>query len=107
MEVHPPHEPVHSWRDALVHIGIMTIGLFIALSLEGMIEYVHHKHLVREARENIRHELEENHQNAQQDVLYLGQSAEKIKAGLATLRYIQVHREAKGQSMPSRLNFLT
>ncbi len=105
MEVHPPHEPVHSWRDAVIHIGIMTIGLFIALSLEGLIEYVHHKHLVREARENIRQELEENHHNAQQDILYLGQSGDKIKAGLATLRSIQEHRDAKGQSIAFGVEF--
>lgn len=28
MDVHPPHEPVHTWRDALMHLGIVTVGLF-------------------------------------------------------------------------------
>jgi hypothetical protein len=68
MEVHPPHEPVHTWRDALTHIGLMTIGLFIALMLEGLVEYTHHKHLVREARENIHRELEANRKAAKNDV---------------------------------------
>lgn len=105
MEVHPPHEPVHSWRDALIHIGLMTIGLFIALSLEGLIEYVHHKHLVREARENIQRELDQNHQHAQKDITYLGQSGDKIKAGLTTLRYLQGHRGAKNQTISFTVEF--
>ena len=99
MEVHPPHEPVHSWRDALIHIGLMTVGLFIALMLEGVVEYLHHKELVHQARENIIRELRDNHNNAQRDITDLGHSGDKIKAGLATLRYMQAHRDAKGQTI--------
>lgn len=105
MEVHPPHEPVHSWREALIHIGLMTVGLFIALMLEGLVEYVHHKHLVREARENIRVELEHNHENAQKDIGYLGQSGDKIKAGITTIRYMQAHPAAKGQHISFTVEF--
>lgn len=105
MEVHPPHEPVHSWRDALIHIGLMTIGLFIALMLEGLVEYLHHKELVHQARENIRRELRDNHQAALKDEVFLQQSADKIKAGLATLRYMQAHPDAKGQSIGFTVQF--
>jgi hypothetical protein len=38
LDVHPPHEPAHSWRDILIHLATITIGLFIALSLEGRVE---------------------------------------------------------------------
>ena len=67
MEIHPPSEPIHNWRDLLIHLGVITIGLFIALSLESLVEYIHHRHIVREARENIRLEIEENHMAAQMD----------------------------------------
>ena len=66
MEIHPPSEPIHNWRDLLTHLGVITIGLFIALSLESLVEYMHHRHIVREARENIRLEIEENHMAAQE-----------------------------------------
>ncbi len=105
MEVHPPHEPVHSWRDALIHIGLMTVGLFIALMLEGLVEFTHHKELVHQARENIRHELEENHKAALKDATYLEQSQDRIKAGITTLHYIQAHPEAKGQSIGFTVEF--
>ncbi len=105
MEVHPPHEPVHSWREALIHIGLMTIGLFIALMLEAGVEYLHHRELVHQARENIRRELDDNHKAAQKDITYLGQSGDAIKAGLATMRFMQAHRDVKGQSIGFTVSF--
>ena len=30
IEVHEPHEGVHSWKDALIHIAIIVVGLLIA-----------------------------------------------------------------------------
>ncbi len=89
MEVHPPHEPVHSWRDALIHIGLMTVGLFIALMLEGGVEYLHHKELVHQARENIHTELEHNHENAQKNIADLKTEAEHMKAGIDTIHRFQ------------------
>lgn len=60
IDVHPPHESAHNWRDVVIHLAIITVGLFIALSLEGCVEWFHHRHLVREARENIRAEIQDN-----------------------------------------------
>lgn len=37
LDVHPPHEPVHGIRDFLLHILTITIGLLIALGLEGLV----------------------------------------------------------------------
>ncbi len=96
MEVHPPHEPVHSWRDALVHIGIMTVGLFIALSLEGMIEYLHHKHLVREARENIRAELEHNHDAVQGDMKDIKDEMTRTQKAIDTIHAFQKNPAGHG-----------
>lgn len=64
MDIHAPQEPVHSWRDFFTHLTIVTIGLFIALMLEAAVEAMHHRHLVHEARDNIRTELQLNHQAA-------------------------------------------
>lgn len=84
MDIHAPMEPIHSWRDIALHLAIITIGLFIALSLEGLVEYAHNRHLVHEARINIREEIENNHQAAQQDLNYLQQDIDRTKANIAT-----------------------
>jgi hypothetical protein len=53
MDVHPPHGPIHTVKEFMVHLLAITIGLLIALGLEGSVEWVHHRHLARDARENI------------------------------------------------------
>ena len=105
MEVHPPHAPVQSWREALIHIGLMTIGLFIALSMEGLIEYAHHKELVRQARENIRRELEDNHKAAQENLKHLKDNEAKLQAGLSTLRFLRQHPDAQNQTISFTMNY--
>ena len=86
LDVHPPHEPIHGWRDFLLHILTITIGLLIALALEGLVEFAHHRHIVREAHENIRHEIELNHKLAQEDLQFLQQGADRTKANIAAIR---------------------
>ena len=59
MDIHAPDKPIHSWREFAVHIAIVTIGILIALSLEGIREAVHDHHLVKETRENFQRELKD------------------------------------------------
>ena len=86
MDVHAPHEPVHTWRDFFTHLTIVTIGLFIALSLEGLVDYVHHRHLLREARENIRQEIEDNHKAAQKDIVSVQKDIDITNVDIDTVR---------------------
>jgi len=60
MEIHAPEKPILTVKEALVHLSIVTAGILIALSLEGLVEYVHHRTVVREARQILKDEIEEN-----------------------------------------------
>ncbi len=60
IEVHPPEHALHSWRDFFVHLSTITIGLLIALSLEGCVEWRHHRHLVHEAEASLQGEIKTN-----------------------------------------------
>lgn len=60
MEIHAPDTPILTVKEALVHLGIVTVGILIALSLEGLVEWRHHRALVREARANIADEIRDN-----------------------------------------------
>lgn len=60
IEVHPPHENVHSWRQFLIHIAAIAIGLLIAIGLEETVVYFHHRHQLQEARHELTAELESN-----------------------------------------------
>jgi hypothetical protein len=61
VDIHAPHQPLRTWKDFLLHLLTITIGLFIALTLEASIESIRHRHLVRDARDNLRREIEANH----------------------------------------------
>jgi hypothetical protein len=60
VEIHPPHPAAHSFRDFAIQLVTITAGVLIALSFEGVREWRHDRALVREARENIRLEIEDN-----------------------------------------------
>jgi hypothetical protein len=61
LDVHPPHGPIRSWKDFTLHLLTITIGLLIALALEAAVQSLHHRHMVKEARVNLRREIAENH----------------------------------------------
>ena len=79
MDVHPAHHAPRTWRDFFVHLVTITIGLFIALTLQAGVESLHHRHLVREARENLRREIEINRKHYAENV----QNIEKNRSQLA------------------------
>ncbi len=56
MDIHKP-KPVHSARELLSEIGIIVIGILIALTLEQAVEWVHWRSEVAETEEAIREEL--------------------------------------------------
>ncbi|HKW16159.1 MAG TPA: hypothetical protein VJO35_01495 [Terriglobales bacterium] len=60
LDVHPVHNSIHGWRDFLLHLLTITIGLFIALSLEGLVEWQHHRSLVHDAQASMREEIRSN-----------------------------------------------
>jgi hypothetical protein len=60
MDVHPPHGPIRSWKDFTLHLLTITIGLLIALALEAAVQWLHHRHMVKDARVNLRREIVEN-----------------------------------------------
>ncbi|MES2392286.1 MAG: hypothetical protein V4555_11640 [Acidobacteriota bacterium] len=44
LDVHPPHEASHTWRDFFIHIATICVGLLIAIGLEQSVEALHRHH---------------------------------------------------------------
>jgi hypothetical protein len=62
MEIHPPQGHIGSVKDFLIHLSMIVIGILIALSLEGAVEWVHHRGIAREAEASLAAEIKDNHQ---------------------------------------------
>lgn len=60
LEVHPLHEAIHTWKGFVIHIATIVVGLLIAVGLERTVEYIHHRQQLREAREELSRELQDN-----------------------------------------------
>lgn len=89
MDIHPPEHPILTKRDFFVHLFTITCGLLIALSLEALVEWGHHRALVREARENIRRELEDNKKATVEDVKNVDGDHQRFLANLKAERSLR------------------
>ena len=88
LDVHPPDHSLHGWRDFLVHLATITIGLLIALSLEGCVEWQHHRHLVHEAEASLRGEIQRNAAGLQETLDDVRKEQEVLQQDVAVLKRI-------------------
>jgi hypothetical protein len=86
VDVHPVHHAPQTWRDFFVHLVTITIGLFIALTLQAAVESLHHRHLVREARENLRREIQINREHYAENVQTLEKNRRQLAHNIDLLR---------------------
>jgi hypothetical protein len=91
LDVHPPHEPIHGWRDFFLHLATITIGLLIALGLEGCVEWMHHRHLVHEAQAALRDEISGNEGRLAGILASVDDQGNKLKHDVAVLNKRVAH----------------
>jgi hypothetical protein len=87
LDVHPPHEAAHTWKDFLIHIATIVVGLIIAVGLEQTVEAVHRHHERTELLENLRKEAETNLKAAEIDFPTMERWREWSAASLALLQH--------------------
>lgn len=85
MDIHAPHEPIRTFKDFAFHILTVTIGILIALSLEGLRESIHNRHLVEDARRNFLRELREDKENMEKEMSGVRKNSNVLKDVIATL----------------------
>jgi hypothetical protein len=105
LEVHLPHKPIDSWKEFFVHLITITIGLLIALGLEGSVEWMHHRHLMREARTNIRQEIVDNQEQVQKNLRNIQEDEERMKQNLQFLVKARSHADLKNQTLSFSLSW--
>lgn len=101
LDVHAPHEVVHTWKDFFIHIATIAIGLLIAIGLEQTVEFFHHRHQLREAREQLSIELDNNRQVLQKNLDCVRTIQTRLDRNMAVIREYQ----ASHASMNGRLDY--
>ena len=91
MEIHPPH-PIHSIKDFLLQILTITVGILIALALEGVLEWTHHRQVVHEAEANLTTEIRQNQAEIQKGTQELRTSEQQLKDMVVLVHQLQNNR---------------
>jgi hypothetical protein len=95
LDVHPPHESIHTWKSFFIHIATIVVGLFIAVRLEQTVEFFHHRHQRLELEEQIRGVLEQD----QRVIVSDSEQLTRFRAYLADLQTAVIARR-RGPSGP-------
>lgn len=98
IDVHDPHEPIHGWRDFFIHLFTITIGLLIALGLEGCVGWMHHRHLVHEAQASLHVEIQNNANGIPGTIADLHKQQDILKRNITVLKYIIKNNKAPEHS---------
>ena len=94
MDIHPPYGPIHSFKDFFLHLLTVILGILIALSLEGLLEWRHHRSLAEEARSNLTVEIRENRQLLTGGLAAAPDAEQRLKATIETIEaYRKNHRD--------------
>jgi hypothetical protein len=56
IDIHPPQHAAITRRDFFIHLGIVVLGILIAIGLEQTVEYFHHRHQLADLRHSLQHE---------------------------------------------------
>jgi hypothetical protein len=95
LDVHAPHETVHSWKDFFIHIATISVGLLIAIGLEQSVEYFHKRHERQQLEVDLQREGLRNREIVASDVAYcVADMAFALKAHEA----IRATKAEQGQS---------
>ena len=94
LDVHAPHERMQGFKDFLLHLFTITIGLLIALSLEGCVEWQHHRHIVHEAETGLHGEVIGNAQTLDNIRKEIHDEEKTLNQDLAVLAAMRAHPQS-------------
>ena len=104
IEIHSPHEPVHSWKDAFIHIAIIVVGLVIAVGLEQTVEFVHHRFQVAETRRALLIERRVNINHFAMQTEEFHRFVPKLETDLAIFQFLKAHPHAPPDQWPGKIS---
>jgi hypothetical protein len=103
LDVHPAHHAASSSKEFFIHIATIVLGLLIAVGLEQMVEYFHHRHELADVREELRGEREANKDSFARETINWRWETAELKNNLMVLAYLQMHPAAPDEKLPGSL----
>ena len=107
LDVHAPHETIHTWKDFFIHLATIVIGLLIAVGLEQTVEYFHHRHQVAEMRKALDVERRINANEFGILTEDFHRVIPKLQANIVVYKFLQLHPGAPPEQWPGRLSWVS
>jgi hypothetical protein len=85
IDIHAPHESVHTWTDFFIHIGTIAVGLLLAIGLEQSVEMIHHHHQSLAARQSLHDQSIANRALTQHDLSVIAECRRLIRKNMDVL----------------------
>lgn len=105
LEAHAPHGKTHGWRDFLVHIMAIAIGLLLALALEKVAEYVHERRQLTEARRELAREVAENRRTWADNVQEASRVRQELESDLRIIQAARAHAPLPANAFDYSVHF--
>lgn len=103
LDVHSPHETVHTWKDFFIHIVTIVIGLLIAIGLEQGVEAIHHRREVNDARHALAEEHQENIRRYHANITSHLTDEAFLHNNLRIFQYLAAHPHAPANTLPGAI----
>ena len=91
LDVHAPHESIHTWKSFFIHIATIVIGLLIAIGLEQTVEHFHDRHQAHEARKRLLEEVKANGEIAERNAYSVRMHEKHLREALLVLDRARNH----------------
>lgn len=98
MEIHSPRH-IDSVKEFFKELLTITIGILIALSLEGMLEWKHHRALAHEARTNILSEMRDNRRELAKEEQELSRMQQEAQQLVAVVHRLEGNRKSPPEQL--------
>lgn len=99
LDVHAPEKHIGNVKEFFLHLFTITIGLLIAVGIEGCVEWHHHRDLAKEARATMREEITKNSETMHDANTAILEQSKQLQSNIVFLKNIQEHpKDPKAQN---------
>jgi hypothetical protein len=99
LDVHSPEGRIKGIKDFFLHLFTITVGLLIALALEGCAERWHHRQLRDEADANLQQEIRDNQQDLAKTLAAIGNEEKAMVIVVKRLQALSQNKPYEGPNI--------
>ena len=90
LDVHPPHKAIGNFSEFFLHLFTITVGLLIAVGIEGLVERHQHRELAENARQTMTEEIRKNAVSTSDALREIADERKRMVANINAVQQLQL-----------------